>query len=101
MNTAFQKMKDAGLRAPEVIEDGNFVKVVLKHVPIEDAENLVIHFLKKHHTINNRQALDLLGLDTPEKVTAIFSRMREKGSIRRVDATSGAKSQWELCHTKS
>ena len=101
MNTAFQKMKDAGLRYPEVIEDGNFVKVVLKHVPIEDAESLVIRFLKRHQEINNRQALDLLGLDFSEKVTAIFSRMREKGSIRRIEATSGARSQWELCNAKA
>lgn len=98
MNTTFQKMKDAGLRKPDVIEDGNFVKVILKHVPLEGAESLVIKFLKKQGTINNRQAVDLLGLETPEKATAIFSRMREKGSIKRVNATSGTRSQWELCH---
>lgn len=100
MNTAFQKMKDAGLKPPEVIEDGNFVRVTLKHVSIDNADGLIIEFLKKHNRINNRQALDLLGLESPDKVTAIFSKMRDRGLIKRNEATTGAKSQWELCSVR-
>lgn len=96
MNTAFQKMKDAGLKPPEVIEDGNYVKVIFRHAPALESEAVVMDFLKKFPEISNRQALDLVGFDSSEKVTALFSKMREKGFIRRVDSTSGAASRWQL-----
>jgi len=34
LNTAFQKMKDWGLREPDISEQGNYVSVVLPHTPL-------------------------------------------------------------------
>lgn len=96
MNTAFQKMKDAGLKPPEVIEDGNYVKVIFRHVSADEPEALVVQFLRKHKVISNRQALDLVGFESSERVTTLFSKMKEKGSIRRVESTSGTASRWQL-----
>lgn len=96
MNTAFQKMRDAGLRPPEVIEDGNYVKVIIRHASALEPEQVVIRFLEKHNLISNRQALDLAGLETSEKVTALFAKMKDKGMIQRVESTSGVGSRWEI-----
>lgn len=94
MNTAFQKMKSSGLKQPEIVEDGNYVKVILRYASNIDHEKLVTDFIRKFGEISNRQARDLTGLETPEKVTYLFTKLREKGLIQRKNASTGVKSTW-------
>jgi ATP-dependent DNA helicase RecG len=34
LNTAFQKMKEWRLKAPEIAEEGNYVRVTIPHIPL-------------------------------------------------------------------
>lgn len=44
LNTAFQKMKDWGLKKPEIYEDKNCVKVVLPHIPLAAPTEAIMSF---------------------------------------------------------
>lgn len=94
MNTAFQKMKAMGLRDPEILEDGNYVKITLRHSTYVEPEKIIMDFISRHGEINNRQARDLTGIDSPEKVTYQLAKLREKGLIQRSPSLTGTKSTW-------
>ncbi|RFT11099.1 DNA-binding protein [Providencia rettgeri] len=96
MNTAFQRMEEMGRKKPEIYEDGNYVKMVLRHELSKNHDEIIINFLKVKGSISNRQVKDLTGLDSTEKVTSLFSKLREKGIITRVEGTSGVSSRWKL-----
>jgi ATP-dependent DNA helicase RecG len=85
MNTTFQRMKGMGLKQPEVVEEGNYVKIIMRHASIRDADDIIFSFVKKHDEINNRQARDLTGIESPDKITYHFSKLREAGLITRKD----------------
>jgi ATP-dependent DNA helicase RecG len=82
MNTAFQRMKSMGLKQPEIREEDNYVKVVIRYASFIDISTLLLSFLDKHGEITNRQARDLTGIETAEKITYQFSRLKEAGVIK-------------------
>ncbi|MCX2793147.1 RNA-binding domain-containing protein [Vibrio sp. Sgm 5] len=94
MNTAFQRMRSMGLRDPEIREDGNYVKIILRHSSNDDPENLIMKFIESNGEINNLQARDLTGIDRSEKVTYQFAKLRDKGLIQRKNSSTGLKSSW-------
>ncbi|EKF9639260.1 RNA-binding domain-containing protein [Vibrio cholerae] len=94
INTAFQRMRSMGLRDPEITEDGNYVKITLRHSSNEEPEALIMKFIKHHGEINNRQARDLIGIDRSDKVTYQFSKLRDKGLIQRKGLATGSRSSW-------
>ncbi|HHI0426122.1 TPA: RNA-binding domain-containing protein [Klebsiella pneumoniae] len=96
MNTAFKRMEMMGLRLPEIYEDGNYVKMILRHIPSNPIEKTICEFIEKHGSINNRQAKDLSGLESTEKVTSLFAKMREQGLITRLEHTTGSSSRWVM-----
>ncbi|MDA0121391.1 putative DNA binding domain-containing protein [Vibrio sp. MM46] len=96
INTAFQRMKELGLKEPEIIEDGNYVKIILRHSLNQEPEKLILQFLEKHGEISNRQTRDLLGIDSSEKVTYQFGRLRDKKLIKRKDSSTGVHVRWIL-----
>ena len=42
LNTAFQKMKEWKLRAPEISVEGNYVKVVIPHRPLASPTEAIL-----------------------------------------------------------
>lgn len=95
INTVFERMRQAGFVDPIFREDGANLHVTLKREPRSDAADIIAKFVSKHGAINNRQALDLLALETTEQVTAIFSRLREQGVIAREDEKqTGVRVRW-------
>ncbi|MEL7629140.1 RNA-binding domain-containing protein [Pectobacterium aroidearum] len=94
MNTAFQKMAEIGLKSPEIKEDGNYVKMIIRHIPSKNIEKTIVEFIEKHGSINNRQAKDLSGLESTEKVTTLFSKLRDQNVLRRLEGTGGISSKW-------
>lgn len=99
MNTAFQRMADEGLKYPEVLEEGNYVKVILRFAPPEQNEELILSFIEKFGEINNRQAVDIMGFDKSQQATSIFSKLRQRGIIERVDNATGANTRWKKVNT--
>jgi len=96
LNTAFQKMKEWGLKSPEISEDGGYVKVILPHTPLAKPTEAILTFLTKNDTITNRQARDLTGIKSENLVKIEFYKLRDEGLLERVPGLAGPKSAWRL-----
>lgn len=46
LNTAFQKMKEWKLQSPRIIEENDCVCVIIPHIPLANASDLILQFLK-------------------------------------------------------
>ena len=96
LNTTFQKMKEFGLKNPEISEQGNYLKVVLPHSPLAAPTAAIMDFLKSHEKITNRQARDITGIKSENLVKVEFYKLRDEGLIERVPGLAGPKSAWHL-----
>ncbi len=97
INTVVERMRRAGFVDPSFKDDGANVYVTLRREPKVDVASTITTFISRHGSINNRQALDLLALDSAEQVTGVFSRLREQGLIARQDESqTGIRVRWGL-----
>jgi ATP-dependent DNA helicase RecG len=96
LNTTFQRMKDFGLKPPVITEEGNYLKVVLPHLPLAAPTVAIMDFLRQHDQITNRQARDLTGIKSENLVKNEFYKLRDEGHIERVPELAGSKSAWRL-----
>jgi ATP-dependent DNA helicase RecG len=96
LNTTFQKMKEFGLKNPIIAEEGNYLKVVLPHLPLAAPTAAIMEFLKSHDRITNRQARDITGIKSENLVKVEFYKLRDEGHIERVPKLAGPKSAWRL-----
>jgi ATP-dependent DNA helicase RecG len=79
LNTAFQKMKEWGLKEPEIIEVNGYVRVTLPHTPLAKPSEAILHFLTQQPQITNRQARDLTGIKSENLVKIEFYKLRDEG----------------------
>ncbi len=79
LNTAFQKMKDWRLREPVIKVEGNYVKVIISHSPLATPEEAIIEFLKNNSQIRNKQARELTGIKSENKMKTVFYKLRDEG----------------------
>ncbi|MCU7842005.1 MAG: putative DNA binding domain-containing protein [Candidatus Thiodiazotropha sp. (ex Troendleina suluensis)] len=96
LNTAFQKMKEWGLKKPEIFEENNYVKVILPHSPLAAPTEAIMGFLKSHEKITNRQARELTGIKSENLVKIEFYKLRDADLIERAPGLHGPKSAWQL-----
>ena len=96
LNTTFQKMKEFGLKDPIITEEGNYLKVILPHLPLAAPTVAIMEFLKSHNQITNRQARDITGIKSENLVKIEFYKLRDEGHIERVPDLAGPKSAWRL-----
>lgn len=96
LNTTFQKMKEWGLKAPTISEDGNYVRVTLPHTPLAAPTEAILEFLKAHEKITNAQARELTGIKSENLVKIEFYKLRDEGYLEKVPGLKGPKSAWQL-----
>lgn len=96
LNTAFQKMKEWRLRSPEIIDEGNYVRVLIPHTPLATPQEAIMEFLRKQGTITNRQARDITGIKSENAVKSEFYKLKEVGLIEMVPELKGNKAAWRL-----
>lgn len=96
VNTAFQRMAESGLRAPNIEEDGNYVRVSISHASNLLPEDAIMIFVKKHGSINNHQARDLTGIRKPDRITTIFAKLRDQSILSKSDAKSTKDVVWTI-----
>ena len=96
LNTAFQKMKEWRLRSPEIVDEGNYVRVIIPHAPLATPQEAIMEFLKKQGTITNRQARDITGIKSENAVKSEFYRLKEAGLIEMIPELKGSKAAWRL-----
>lgn len=95
LNTAFQKMKEWKLTPPIIIEENNYVKVVIPHTPLAAPEQLVMEWLDNHDSIANSQARELTGIKSENEVKRVFLRLSKEGLIERVPGLRGSAARWQ------
>lgn len=101
LNTAFQKMKEWKLKDPVLVEDGNYVRVIIAHTPLATAEELILDFLNVHPEIKNRQAREISGIHSENQMKDVFYRLRDRGLIERVPGKEGNAAAWKLVDSGS
>ncbi len=100
INTVFERMSKAGFIDPILRDDGVNLYVTLKRAPKDDPISIINKFVEKHGYITNRQALDILALETSEQATILFSKMRDqKILIREDEKQSGVRVRWVRAKT--
>jgi ATP-dependent DNA helicase RecG len=96
LNTAFQKMKEWGLKEPEIVEINGYVRVTLPHTPLAKPAEAILNFLTKQAQITNRQARDLTGIKSENLVKVEFYKLRDEGLLEPVPDLKGPKAAWRL-----
>lgn len=94
LNTAFQKMKEWRLKQPVIVEDGNYVKVTIPHIPLAAPTEAILEFLKNNPTITNRQAREITGIRSENLVKIEFYKLRDEGLLEMVPDLKGPAAAW-------
>ena len=94
LNTAFNKMREWRLKNPEIIDEGNYVRVILPHASLATPQDAIMEFLKKNGIITNRQARDLTGIKSENAVKSEFYKLRDAGLIEMIPELKGNKAAW-------
>ena len=79
-----------------ISEGGNYLKVVLPHLPLAAPTVAIMEFLKSHDRITNRQTRDITGIKSENFVKVEFYKLRDEGHIERIPGLAGPNSAWRL-----
>ncbi len=96
LDTAFQKMKEWGLKAPEIEESNGYVRVTLPHTSLAKPTEAILGFLAENVTVTNRQARDITGIKSENLVKVEFYKLRDEGLLEPVPGLKGSRSAWRL-----
>jgi ATP-dependent DNA helicase RecG len=96
LNTAFQKMTDFNLQAPQIFEQENTVRAIIPHTPLASPEDAILEFLRNNSMIKNAQARDLTGIRSENEVKRVFYKLRDQGLIERLPDLLGSAAAWKL-----
>jgi ATP-dependent DNA helicase RecG len=94
LNTAFQKMKEWKLKPPIIEEDGNYIKVTIRHAPLALPTEAIMTWLETSPEITNAQARTLTGIKSENAVKKEFYKLRDQGVIERVPDKGGGHAAW-------
>jgi ATP-dependent DNA helicase RecG len=87
LNTAFDKMREIGLRDPLIEERDSDVLVTILHEPLASKEETIFKHLDTHGTITNRKAREITFVKDADQMKRILQKMAEKGLIEPVPGT--------------
>jgi ATP-dependent DNA helicase RecG len=88
LNTAFEAMRAMKLKPPIILQEGNYVKVVLRHEPLATPEEIILDYLGTHDQIRNREAREICFIGSENRMKVIFQRMMKSGLIELVPGTT-------------
>lgn len=92
--TAFAKMKEARLKAPEFRFEGNYFVVRIGHTPLARPEELILEYLETHTEITNKVAREITGIQSENLVKQRFYNLQKAGSLEKVPGKKGSLSAW-------
>ncbi|WAC18094.1 putative DNA binding domain-containing protein [Luteolibacter sp. SL250] len=95
LNTAFRKMRDWKLQAPQVLEEGNYIRVIIPHASLATPQEAVMEFLDKHPQITNAQGREITGIRSENAMKSEFYKLRDAGIIEMVPGLKGNKAAWQ------
>lgn len=91
LNTAFQRMEEFKLKAPKILEDGNYIKVIIAHTSLATPEESIMKYLGINDQIKNRQAREITGVKSENVMKRHFYELRDKNLIEPVMSANGNK----------
>jgi ATP-dependent DNA helicase RecG len=91
LNTAFQRMEEFRLKPPVIIEDGNYIKVIIAHTSLASPEESIIKYLEVNAQIKNREAREITGVKSENVMKRHFYELRNKNLIEPVMSKTGNK----------
>lgn len=100
LNTAYNKMIEAGLKNPEPKELENAVLFLIKHEPLASPTEIIMIYLDKNDQIKNSKAREITLIKTDFRMKGIFNKMEQAGLIERVPGTRTASTAWRKKQTK-
>lgn len=86
--TAYQRMREMKLKDPEISQEENRVKVVLRHEPLASPEELILEYLSKNVQIANRDARTLTYIGSENKMKRIIQGMISSNILEMVPGTT-------------
>jgi len=89
-------MKEWRLKEPEIVEDGNYVKVTIAHIPLAVPTEVILEFLEHNQTITNRQAREITGIRSENLVKVEFYKLRDRNLLEMVPGLKGPAAAWRL-----
>lgn len=96
LNTAYQKMRDLGLKHPEIKEEGGTVVAYIRHERLASYEEQILDYLADHDEINNSKARQLTGEGSENKMKRVFEKMMQADQIHRDPMRKGAATTYLL-----
>lgn len=93
LNTAFDKMRELGLRDPIVEERDSDLLVTIIHEELASKEATILRYLEENGTIKNKKAREITFLKDPDQMKRILQKMVDRKIIELVPGTQrgGAK----------
>lgn len=95
LNTAYNKMIEAGLKQPEPKELENAVLFLIKHEPLASPSEIILQYLEKHSQIKNAKAREITHIKTDFRMKSIFNKMEKANLIERVPGTNTSSTAWK------
>lgn len=89
LNTAFDKMKELGLREPIIEERGNSLLVQILHEPLASAEEAIKKYLETHDAIRNKKAREITFIKDADHMKRILQKMANADVLTKVGVGGG------------
>ena len=96
LNTAFESMKNLKLKPPEIIQEGGYVKVVLKHEPLATPEEAILKYLVENNEIANRHAREVCFIKSENKMKRILQVLVANGLLESVPGRTRYNAAYQL-----
>ena len=87
LNTAFDKMRELGLRDPIIEERDSDLLVTILHEPLASKEEAIMKYLEEHGTLRNKKAREITFVKDADQMKRILQKMVEKELIDPVPGT--------------
>ena len=96
LNTAFMAMREMKLKPPVITQEGNYVKVVLKHEKMASPQELIMEYLKNNDSINNKIGRELCFIGSENQMKRILQSMVKNGLIELIPNTTRYNAAYRL-----
>lgn len=96
LNTAFESMRNLKLKMPEIIQEGNYVKVILKHEPLASPEESILIYLLSNKEIANRHAREVCFIKSENKMKRILQGLVQTGLLESVPGRTRYTAAYQL-----
>jgi ATP-dependent DNA helicase RecG len=88
LNTAFSAMREMQLKPPVITQEGNYVKVSLRHEKLATPQELILEFLKTHPSISNKVARDICYIGSENQMKRVLQHMVKNDLIELIPGTT-------------